>query len=676
MKKLVNYLPTHFLIGLLFGISLQFNFQLWKFSFVKLFLLVFLIGVISLFFHLAKKRIAFIGTSFILFIFIGLTSVYIQDARNYDNFYDKIPYKNSPSVVLKINNILKSGAFYSKYEATVTQVNKHKTKGKILLNIKKDSLQTKLEVDEQLLVKTSFKDLIPPLNPHQFNYKNYLAKQGIYHQVFIENLHYKSLGKANPSLIGLSAQVRNKIQQSLRNYSFSKDEFAVINALLLGQRQEISKELLQSYTNAGAIHILAISGLHIGIILLILSRICKPIERIKHGYIIKTFLIIILLWFFAFIAGLSASVVRAVTMFTFVAIGLSFKRRQLVEHSLISSMFFLLLINPMFLFDVGFQLSYLAVFGIVWVQPKLYNLWKPQLIITDKLWQLFTVSIAAQIGILPISLYYFHQFPGLFLLSNLVIIPFLSCILLLGILVCILAVLNTLPQFLASAYGELISLMNRFVRWISFQEEFLFKNISMSFLLMLAWYVLIITTYQFLLDRKAKKLIYLLCTILVVQSVYIFEQYQINTKNSFIVFHKSRQSVVGYRKGSSLAIFHDMDSLQSTTKKLIQNYSVGERLAPNIYRKNPSVFNFKDEKILFIDSLGIYKLNGLKNAIVVLQYSPKINLVRFIKTMQPKRIIADGTNYKSYINHWLETCKKEKTPFHYTGQNGAFIVSD
>ena len=379
--------------------------------------------------------------------------------------------------IVKVYEVLKPGNYYDKYKVEVVQVDSLQTRGKLLLNIQKDSLQNNLKVDQVIALKPDVKELIAPLNIHQFNYKDYLAKQGIHQQIFVNNQQFRMVNNSTISLLGLSAKFRETIQKSLQKYHFSKNEFGVISALLLGQRQDISKELINNYANAGAIHILAVSGLHIGIILLILSWLLKPIERIKYGKYLKLFLIVILLWMFAFIAGLSASVVRAVTMFTFVAIGSVFNRKRNIYFSLITSMFFLLLVNPMFLFDVGFQLSYLAVFGIVWVQPKLYNLWKPKLYILDKIWQLVTVSIAAQVGILPVSLYYFHQFPSLFILSNLVIIPFLGIILMSGILVIVLAVTNLLPQFLADAYGFVIHLMNQFVSWIADQEGFFVTRI-------------------------------------------------------------------------------------------------------------------------------------------------------------------------------------------------------
>ncbi|MDX8554358.1 ComEC family competence protein [Tenacibaculum sp. 1B UA] len=620
-------------------------------------------------------RKAFSIAGLLFFVFTGISATYIHNPKNYASYYEH-QLTESSTYILDVQKVLKPGNYYTKYVAKVSQVDSTKTTGYILLNIQKDSLSHPLKVGYQIFIKTPFKELIPPLNPHQFDYKQYLAKQYIYNQVFLNKQQFKQLENTNFSLVGLSANIREKVQASLKKYHFSNNEFAVINALLLGQRQEISKDLLESYTNAGAIHILAISGLHIGILLLLLSYLFKPIEKLPYGVLIKTVCIVLFLWSFAFIAGLSASVVRAVTMFTFVAIGQSFKRKKIIEYSLISSMLFLLLIKPMFLFDVGFQLSYLAVFGIVWVQPLLYNLWNPKFWLLDKGWSLFTVSVAAQVGILPISLYYFHQFPGLFIVSNLIIIPFLSSILLLGIVVILLAVLNSLPQFIADVYGSIISLMNRFVDWVSHQEHFLLKEISMPLTTMVAWYVFIVFLYRVWVRKTLKSTIFLLTSIIVLQGVYFYEKYQISNKDEFIVFHKSRQSVLGKRSGKELSIFSSLNDSVLLQQKLLQSYRVGEDVSSKSIDSVFNIISYKNKQILIVDSLGVYQINGVQNPIVILQNSPKINLTRLISTLKPQQIIADGSNYKSYVIRWKETCYKQKTPFWYTGQNGAYIFKE
>ena len=668
MKKLLKYLPLHLVVFLIFGILIQFQTNFCQIGFLKLFLL--LLSFSLLLFCIPSKVIRTL-LAFLMFFFVGISAVFVSNKANYKNYYKSYLTDNN-QVTLKVRKVLKSGMYNDKFEADVIQVDTVKTRGTILLNIYKDSFSNTLKVGEILHTKAIFTALNPPLNPHQFDYKLYIAEQGIYQQLFLAKSDYKSVGFDGFSLIGFSANFRDKIKVALSKYHFQANELGVIKALLLGQRQDISKDLITDYSKAGAIHILAVSGLHVGIILLILSFIFKPVERFKNGKFIKSILIILILWMFAFIAGLSPSVVRAVTMFTFLAIGNAFQRKKVTEFSLIASMFFLLLVQPLFLFDVGFQLSYLAVFGIVWIQPKLYKIYAPTYQIENKIWQLITVSIAAQMGVLPLSLYYFHQFPGLFMLSNLIIIPCLGTILICGIVMIFMALLGVLPQFLASIYGFVISLMNSFVSWISQQEYFLFKDISLSFLLMMASYIFIILGTSFLIKKSSIKAIYFLGSVLLFQSVFLFESYQKNTKKELIVFHKSRKSIVGIRNRDDVKIYHNIDTLEVKSLNLIKTYAIGENMKPVLIKGFLDVFNLKNKDVLVIDSLGVYQLKGLENPIVVLQNSPKINLERLIKSLNPSHIIADGSNYKSYVKRWKMSSKKLKIPFHYTGEKGAF----
>jgi competence protein ComEC len=448
---------------------------------------------------------------------------------------------------------------------------------------------------------------------------------------------------------------------------------AIINALLLGQRQDISEEIYTSYTNAGAIHILAISGLHIGIILLILQHIFKPVEHLKHGKFLNTILIVGILWSFAIIAGLSASVTRAVTMFSIVAIAMNLKRLTNIYNTLAISMFTILLFKPLFLFDVGFQLSYLAVFSIVSIDPLLYKLWKTNYWLPDKLWHTLTVTISAQLGIIPLSLYYFHQFPSLFFLSNLVIIPLLGIILGYGIFLILLAVLNILPQFAATIYGYIISLMNCFVEWISAQESFLFKDIPFNILYVFVSYICIMTLIRFHIKRHYASLKLFLIAILIGQCTIIYTTYEIPT-NKFIVFHKNKHSLLGNTFNNKISIASDFDSITETKNKITKDYTIGNHIKTIEKDSFQLVYLLDNKKVLVIDSLGIYNIKSFQPDYVLLRQSPQINLNRLIDSIKPKHIIADGSNYKSYVAHWETVCKKRKIPFHQTSKKGAFII--
>ena len=671
MKKLLGYLPFHFLLFLIAGISCQFYTDYWNYGIViSACILIFL----SLTAYWQRKTLFFVFITWITFFLTGMILVYENDTTNHTNYFEK-NLKNTSKVILAIDKVLKPGNYHHKYVADVVQVDSKKTIGHVLLNIEKDSSPLLFHTGDLVFLKNKFQDIKSSLNPHQFNYKNYLAKQGIYQQVYATKQELLLLDQTSTSFLGFIAALRLKIQQSLQQYDFSEDELAVMNALLLGQRQEISKELSDNYSKAGAIHILAVSGLHVGIILLILSFVLKPLERVNKGKLIKLVLVILFLWFFAVLAGMSASVTRAVTMFSAIALGQFFNKRNAVEHSLIFSMFIILLWKPLFLFDVGFQLSYTAVFGIIWVQPVLYQLWKPTFFIVDKGWQLISVSVAAQLGVLPISLFYFHQFPGLFFISNLIIIPFLGVILGLGLVVLVLSYVSILPVFLEGFYGDVISILNKVVTFVARQEKFLFSEISFSVIKMIFFYLLIILGFQLFLKLNTKRCFLFLGSILAFQCVFILEKYTIAQKSELIVFHKSKNTIIGKRKGSSFEVYHSMDSLQISSQKLLINYKVGENISSQNYHKLSNLMYYKKQVVLIIEKDGLYDIKELNSPIVVLRESPKINLQRLAEKLKPAIIIADGSNYKSYIENWKATCKNLKIPFWTTYNQGAYILN-
>jgi competence protein ComEC len=623
------------------------------------------------------QSIGFGLTTFLVTISVGVLTTSLHNQKNFAYHYTHFTASENSSlktITFRIREVLKPGNYYDKYIIDILEIDSKHSIGKSLLNIQKDSLQNTLNVDDVFISKTEFKNLIHPLNPHQFDYKDYLKKKYIYHQLFITDDALFPVKSNTTTLLGIANNIRKYVNYKLESYHFEPDQLAIINALLLGQRQDISNEIYSSYTNAGAIHILAVSGLHVGIILIILGLIFKPLERLKHGKLIKTILLVSILWSFALIAGLSASVTRAVTMFSIVAIALNLNRPTNIYNTLAISVFFILLFKPLFLFDVGFQLSYLAVFAIVTIDPLLYRIWKPKYWLTDLFWHTLTITISAQFGIIPISLYYFHQFPSLFFVSNLIIIPGLGIILGFGILIIFLAVLNLLPQFLADFFGYIISLMNSFVVWVSRQEAFLFKDISFNLLDVVASYILIITFVRLLFNKSYLNLKLFLIAILLVQGSLFYNTLN-KPSNKFVVFHKSRFSLIGNLAHNKIIISSDFDSVTQANNKIIKDYVVGNSIKTVLIDTLKPIYQLNKKHLLIIDSLGVYNIKSVKPEYILLRQSPKINLNRVIDSLKPKQIIADGSNYKSYIERWESICKKRKLPFHQTSKKGACIIN-
>jgi len=678
MIKFLRFIPVQLTFFLIIGILLgnYINFQPIYLAGIGIILCI----IFGFVYNYSNKKfqpsIPFLVVVCLTSLLIGISAITFKNQLNnslhYSNaieFNEELPL----TTFIQIKKVLKGNTYYNKYEAAVLELNNIRTTGKILVNIQKDSSLNSLKVDAQLVVKTAFKKIEGSKNPNGFNYRKYLQNQQIYHQVHIYKNHFLTLQNTSKTITGVAANFRDTINKKLKRNGFKDDELAVVNALLLGQRQDISEELLQSYVGAGAVHILAVSGLHIGIILLILTFVFKPLHHFKNGKFLAVLVIILLLWVYAVIAGLSASVVRAVTMFTALSIGMHLNKPSNVYNNLFISMFFLLLFNPFYLFEVGFQLSYLAVFSIVWIQPKMYNLWKPKFLFPDKIWQLFTVSIAAQIGVLPLSLYYFHQFPGLFFLSNLVIIPFLGIILSVGIVVIFLSLFDILPHLLGDLYSYIIQKMNFFVGWISNQDEFIIQNISFSFFVTITSYLFILFSIKWFEKRTIYRLGFMLISIILIQFVIVSEKYKLESTNELIVFNKTKSSVIGKRKGKLLELIISKDSI-SQDDFTIKSYLMALGVQNNLkIVENKKLYFHNSETILVVDSLGLYTFNTIKPTIILLQQSPKINLERLLKILQPKLIIADASNYKKDVENWENTCLKNKTPFHSTMQKGAYI---
>ena len=659
--------------GIVIGYYHPLNHDLVIYVLSLLLILLVLVGVISN--QTLKKTIWFAVISYLLFIFIGVFIVLNYSLKESKNHFLKHinSYQDTlPTITFCINKVLKPNAYNTKYVVDILKVNETKVRGKALLHVKKDSLIHALKVDEVYLSPGKFKAISPPLNPYQFNYKAYLARQYIYMQLFTENQNLFKAGQMY-TVFGNAERVRSYIHSKLKKYDFNSDELSIISALLLGQRQNVSKDMHEHYVNAGAVHILAVSGLHIGIILLILSQVFRPLEYLRYGKILKVILLITSLWCFAIIAGLSASVTRAVTMFSIVAIASSLKRPTNVFNTLAISMFFILLFQPLYLFEIGFQLSYLAVFSIVSIDPLLYKLHRSKYWLIDKLWRILTVTIAAQLGILPLSLFYFHKFQGLFFFSNLVIIPILGLILGMGMLVIISSVLNVLPSFVADSYNTIIYRMNEFVAWVSNLDTFFFTDIPFNHFWLIASYITIVALVQLLIKATYHTITFTLLGLLAIQLAYIITDLK-RTQNTLIIFHEYRHTLIGDLTHNELKVAHTNKDIKPTQISTISDFAVGNFVKTITKDSLRPLYMFNDKSLLVVDSLCVYNISSFHPDYVLLRASPKLNLNRLIDTLKPGYIIADGSNYKSYVSHWKSICRKRKLPFHNTDEMGAYFI--
>lgn len=637
-----------------------------------------LCSLLLLFFHfMSRKKDDFkiiFGVSALLSSFLlGIsTSVIHRETYRPLHYTNQLKDYETPHFIqLVVNEKLKNTQKNTRYISTIKSVDKQQSFGKIILNIKKPNQIDSIKIGAELNVIGILYKNRGSFNPNQFDYGKYLENQEIYAQVYANETQIKIIGKQK-TIWSQFSNFRTKIIENLTLSNFKKEELNILIALLLGQQQDISPEILKDYQYAGAVHILSVSGLHVGFILMFITFLLKPLSNSKRNAILKLAVILISLWTYGILAGLSASVVRSVTMFSFVAIGIHLRRTVNIFHTLLVSMFLILLWKPSFLFDVGFQLSYLALFFILWLQPLLSNIWHPKNKIVQYIWDIVTVSTAAQIGAMPLSIYYFHQFPGLFFVTNIIVLPMLGIIMIVGLIAIIIASFGVVPFFIAKPLEFLIEFLNSIIHWVATFEDFIIKNISFNKEMLIASYLVIIFCVLWFKKKEFNTLILTLISIVLLQYVFIYSKFKTENAHELIVFNATKHSIITERKNDLVTVLSNDSILETIDNNLaIQSYLVGNFCKIKATKNIGNLLYFKNKKILIIDSSSIFS-EKIKPDILIITNSPKLNLKRLLSKWKPEQVVVDGSNYKSYSRLWEATCRKEKIPFHNTNEKGFY----
>jgi len=641
------------------------------------FLLFIGLGLMILLHYHQKKSSARIGFGLIVSVFaiaIGLsTAAFHQENKSFYHYTqqttDQAPYNFRLIIHEKLKRTLKN----ERYVVILERIEDQKSEGKLILNIRNSDQNKTLAIGSCVNVDGILYNNKQPFNPNQFDYSKYLENKQIYAQVYTSWPKLKVI-KTETTLWSKFSNFRTTIIENLKQSNFDSKELAVMVALLLGQQQEIDAETLKDYQLAGAVHILSVSGLHVGFIMIFIGFLLKPIPNTRRNSYFKLLVIILALWSYGILAGLAPSVVRSVTMFSFVAIGHHLRRSVNVYHTLLVSMLLILLWKPSFLFDVGFQLSYLALFFILWLQPLLADFWHPKNKILRYFWDILTVSFAAQLGTLPLSLYYFHQFPGLFFVTNVIVLPLLGIIMVVGLLAVIIGCLGIVPQYIVVPLEMMIALQNKCIEWVASLDTFVFKNIGFTHEMLWAAYLMVILFVLWLEKPTYKKALMTLIGMVILQCIFIHNKYSIESSQEMIVFHLKKNTMITERRNSTITVYGN-DSLQNSTKdnQNLQSYLTANFTEQTKTKSLQHLYYFHSKKILLIDS-SMVTFPEIKPDILIVVNSPKINLERYISKYKPKQIIADGSNYKSYIRLWKATCHKAKIPFHNTGEKGFYKI--
>ena len=640
-------------------------------------LLTISIGLFCILYFSSKKNKnlnAFFGlsTCFISFC-TGMTALLINtDSLQKSNYiHYKKAFEKPHNIELILHEKLKSNDYNDRYIAIIKHINNKTHSGRIIVNVTKDSVRNQLIIGNIIRVKTALQYNNPPKNPNQFDYSKYLANKQIYGQIYVSKDEININKKIKKDVWFYTSRLNAGIVRNLEKAKFNKTEMNVALALILGQQQEISSDIIQDYQYSGATHILSVSGLHVGFIMLFILFVLKPIPNTKKGSFIKLITILVTLSLFAIISGLSPPVLRSVVMFSFIAIGNHLHRNSNTYHTLLVSILLILLFEPYYLFDIGFQLSYIALFSILWLQPLLKQIWASENKILNYIWEALTVSFAAQIGTFPLCLYYFHQFPALFFVTNILIIPVLFFIMISGIIVMLISVFTNCPLFLIQIFEKSIYILNQIIHYIASFEVFVIKDINFNLYYLFSFYLLVITATICFKKPSYNKLIAVFISAITIQISFILTKKETQSQHELIVYNAKKKTIITQKKGQNIALFTNDNILKNN---ILKSYLVGNFGILKSVTKTKNVMFFNDKKILIIDSTCIYK-KEIEPDILILVQSPKINLDRILKDLNPKIIIADASNSYLIQKRWKASCLKKNIPFHSTNEKGFYKLN-
>ena len=465
--------------------------------------------------------------------------------------------------------------------------------GKVMAYLPKSDSSIDLHYGDLIVIPAPIREVPSPLNPEEFDYRAYLERKGVTGQVYLKGSDWIDLkaNRANP-IFTFSYRFRDILLSSLQRSGLINNEFSVAAAILLGYDDNLADEVRKNYVAAGSMHILCVSGMHVGIIYLLASFLLGFLNRKKWQMTLKQVLLMVLIWFYALIAGLSPSILRSALMISFVIIGEVIHRKGFIINSIAASAFILLSINPNNLFEIGFLLSYSAVLGIVVLQRPIYNRFVIKNKLLDKAWEISAVALAAQIATIPFTLFYFNQFTTFFLLSNLFMTPISFVVVISGM---VLLLVSWIP-YLSTLVGYLVWGAVYAMNWVVAKIESIPCSVikglyinNFEFVLLLVALLLLLLTF---LLRKRRMFISMLATLLLVMASLTYRLYRADFQQGMTAFCLHNHTAVDFVRGREHVLLADSTLLGDESAV---DYSLKGAWSKRHLSHHPQVIGFEED---------------------------------------------------------------------------------
>lgn len=465
--------------------------------------------------------------------------------------------------------------------------------GKLMGYLEKTETALNLQYGDLIAFSGQVEEIPPPKNPEEFDYKRYLERQGVTGKVYRKENQWHRVGTgAGSPFFAVAYRVRDRLLEALRNSGITEEEFGVGAAILLGYDESLPAQVRQNYVAAGSMHVLCVSGMHVGIIYMLAAFVLRLLGTGKRMQALRRWLLLGLLWLYAMVAGWSPSILRATLMISFVLVGELIHRKGFALNSIAASAFLLLVANPNNLFSIGFQLSYAAVTGILLLQRPIYNLVFIRNKLLDRVWEITAVSISAQLATMPFTVYYFNQFTPYFWLSNLFMTPLSFVVILSGMLLLLVSWIPSFNLMVGKVVWWGLRLMNLSVAWVERLPGSLVKGLSLSdaqFVMCLLLFVLLLL---FVNLRKKRMAMELLIVSAFLALSMADRSWQVSRQSQLVVYSLDRHTAIDLVNGSSHVLLCDKELLSEASAI---DYSLKGYWAKAQLSMNPTCYTLEED---------------------------------------------------------------------------------
>ncbi|MCC6722246.1 MAG: ComEC/Rec2 family competence protein [Bacteroidia bacterium] len=568
-------------------------------TYLVVFILILLSSFLFLYRHLKSYR--FSSLAIVVFYIFGFVSTYLSNPNNRNNNISRLG--KSGVFLLKVDEIPQIKRHSIKFNSIVLKKYNRNRKTWVKVNEKVVCYKTKKSkipiLGDIILTNCDFKKINESENPYQFNYQKFLEKQGIFHTVFLHDEKIRKYKNDAGFIDKLSFKGVEFLKNVLRKSIKDSVSLGVTEALIFGYKEDLPKELVESYSKTGTLHVLAVSGMHVALVFLLLSKLLWFMDINKFGKIIKPVFLIISIWVYCIITGMSPSVIRAGVMISLIIIAKILSKNINIYNIIFASALIILLINPMWLFNVGFQLSFAAVVGIVFFQKYFKNIWTPQNKIIEVIWEIVIVSISAQLAAFPLCLHYFNQFPNYFILSNLIIIPLTTIIIYVGSLLVIFYNFLAIQEFLSDVVTFLVKLTNNCVVKIENLPYSYLDGIKLTAFQTVLLYAVIFLFLYWLIKNDKKVFVSMIILIILLLSLQMIDKLKLQNEKTIVLFNIPSNNAILLSDGRNSVVLTDKE-YNSNLLFYIRGYLIEKRIFPikKLIKINElNEINYKNEKM-------------------------------------------------------------------------------